>query len=312
MKELVSIIVPVHNSSKYLKKCLDSIKKQTYKNIEIIAVENGSKDKSLEILKSYKNIVKIEVLKEANLGKARNKGISVAKGTFISFIDSDDVIEPDFIEKLLENINAAKSDMSLCNVKEIHKETKTEKTREDYPNKKINREEIMNNLVSFDYGPCNKLFKKEIIIKNKLLFPENLKYEDVPFILGYISNCQTISKVNEELYKYNIHKESEQTTIDERIFDIIEITNLLKRHVNIYQLESLFTKLLTTYSLKTRHIKDTELRNKFIDEAYKILDENFNNWKECDYLQTRPFMKRMIQKNKFLIKLYTDIYASLH
>lgn len=312
MSKLVSIVVPVHNSSKYLKRCLDSIINQTYKNIEIIAVENGSKDNSLEILNSYKTKIKINKLDKPSIGAARNKGIEMSTGTYLAFIDSDDTIEEEFIEKLVQNIEHEKSDLTVCGVKELHEENKIENIRKDYPLKTIARDEIMNNLEKFDYGPCNKLYKREIILKNKLLFPTTLKYEDVPFVLGYISSCKTISRVMDSLYNYHIHLESEQTTIDERIFDIFEILELLKHHVNIIQLEGLYAKILTIYSLKTRNIKDKNTRNKFITNAYSILDKNYDNWRNCEYLLNRPILKRIIQRHKSLVKFYTSVYAKTH
>lgn len=307
MTESVSIVVPVHNSSKYLKRCIDSLLNQTYKNIEIIAVENGSTDNSLEILKSYGPKIKVIVLPESSVGTARNVGINASSGTLISFIDSDDTINKEFINELVENIEYEQSDLSICGIREINEETKEEKVREDYPHKGVEREEILNNLERFDYGPCNKLYRKEIIIKNKLSFPTNLKYEDVPFVLGYISSCKTISRVPDALYNYHIHNGSEQTTIDERIFDIFEILELLKHHVNILQLEGLYTKILTTYSLKTKYLKDKTKRIEFIDKAYDILDNNFDNWRTCSYMIDRPFLKRIVQSNRKLVKIYTNL-----
>ncbi len=313
MKETVSIIIPVHNSSKYLKKCIDSILNQTYKNIEVIAVENGSTDNSIEILKSYKGKIKIEVLDNASIGSARNKGLDVSKGTYISFIDSDDYVSNDFIEVMLNKIKEDNSDLSICDMLEIHEETKERLKRAYYPSKKIEREEIKKNFVNFNYGPCNKLFKKEIILKNKLKFPENLKYEDIPFVLGYINNCKVISKVNEPLYNYNIHKESEQTTVNERIFDIFEIINLAKHEANIIELEELFTKILTTYSSKMRYVKDKEMRKKFIKKAYDYLDEEYDeDWRDNKYIKSLPIPKRIIQMSKILNTWYTGIYAKKH
>lgn len=312
MTELVSIVVPVHNSSKYLSRCINSILNQTYENIEIIAVENGSADNSLEILNSFVPKIKIIVLKESSIGAARNAGIESSSGTFISFIDSDDTIKKEFIEELVENIKYEKSDLSICGLTEEYEETNETKQREDYPHKTIYREEILNNLEKFDYGPCNKLFKREIIIKNKLTFPTNLKYEDVPFVLGYISSSTSISRVPDSLYNYHIHSKSEQTTIDERIFDIFEILELLKHHVNILQLEGLYTKILTTYSLKTRNIKSKTTRENFINKAYKILDETYDNWRNCNYIIDRPLLKRIIQRHISLVKIYTTLYAKRH
>ena len=116
MKDLVSIIIPVHNSSKYLRKCLNSILSQTYKNLEIITVENGSTDNSLEILKEYKGKIKVEVLKKGNIGLARNKGIDKSTGEYLVFIDSDDEINEYFIEKMLNKLKETNTDLVTCDM----------------------------------------------------------------------------------------------------------------------------------------------------------------------------------------------------
>lgn len=311
MNEVVSIIVPVHNTSKYLKNCIDSLLEQTYKNIEIITIENGSTDNSLAILKEYRRQIKIEVLKKASLSIARNKGIELSTGKYIAFIDSDDIVEPTFIEKLLTNIEENKSDLSICNIEEIHIETGKKTQRNDYPQSTITKKEIQDNIHQFNYGPTAKLFKKEIITKNNIEFPLNLKYEDIPFVLKYILNTTKISKINETLYKYYIHKESEQTTVDERIFDIITILNLCHRFTDLESFENLYVQTLTTYAIKTRNIKEKKIRQKFIDVAYLELDQKFPNWKQCEYLKNKNVVKRIIQRNKKLVKIYTNIYSKI-
>jgi len=312
MKELISIIVPVHNSSKYLSNCIESIINQTYKNIEIITIENGSTDNSLEILNKYKDKILIEVLKESGLSQARNKGLEISKGKYIAFIDSDDTIESNFIEELYNNLKENNSDMSICNFTEIYEETNKTILRNYYPQETISNNQIQNNLNKFNYAIWNKLYKKEILEKNNIKFPIGLKYEDIPFVLEYIIKCNKISKVNKYLYNYKIHKNSEQTTVDKRIFDIIEIMNNCLKKTNKEKLEDLYTSTLTTYALKMRYIKDDKLRKDFINKTYSELNINYPNWKKSNYIQTRNILKRIVEKNKILVKIYTKIYGIIH
>ena len=114
----ISIIIPVYNSEKLLKQCLDSVLNQTLNNIEIICVDDGSTDNSFEILKEYEkkdNRVIALTQKNSGAGVARNKGVEIAKGKYIAFIDSDDWIEHDALEKLYNNIENNDSDMVLFN-----------------------------------------------------------------------------------------------------------------------------------------------------------------------------------------------------
>ena len=119
MEKLISIIVPVYNSEKYLEKCISSILNQTYKNIEIIIVDDGSKDKSVEICDNFsKNNKNIKVFHKKNEGVsiARNYGISKAKGDYILFIDSDDTIAKEMIYSLYNNLVDNDADISMCNI----------------------------------------------------------------------------------------------------------------------------------------------------------------------------------------------------
>jgi len=311
MTNLVSIIVPVHNSEKYLHNCIDSLLNQTYKNIEIIAVENGSIDSSKEILKSYKNKIKTITLRKASIGKARNAGLDEAQGEYISFIDSDDTVEPTFIEDMLNKMIKDNSDLVICDHYEIHEQNGKKEKIKNYPFKETSYDEILKNLHKINYANCNKLYKKELIDIYKLKYETNIKYEDLPFVYNYITKATKISKVNKHLYNYYIHKESEQTTVDERIFDIIKAVNLIRNSLDNKNIENLYVLTLTRYSLKTRYIKNSSIRRKFINEAYKELDKNFKDWKNSEYIKELPKCKRIIETNKFLVKLYTQIYSIL-
>lgn len=115
--DLISIIVPVYNVEKYLEHCLNSIINQTYKNLEIILVNDGSTDNSLEICESFKqkdSRIKIITKGNGGLSSARNEGLKIAKGNYISFVDSDDWIDADFIKALYNNLISTDSDMSTC------------------------------------------------------------------------------------------------------------------------------------------------------------------------------------------------------
>ena len=115
---LISIIVPIYNSENYIKKCLDSILAQTYSNLEVILIDDGSTDNSYNICKDYqKKDNRIVLLQQKNAGvsRARNHGLEVAKGEYIGFVDSDDYIEPEMYEILLNSIIESNSKIAICN-----------------------------------------------------------------------------------------------------------------------------------------------------------------------------------------------------
>lgn len=179
---MISIIVPVYNVEKYLDRCIESIINQTYKNIEIILVDDGSTDKSGEICDNYANLdTRIEVIHKVNGGvsSARNKGLDIANGEYIGFVDSDDYIHPKMYETLLSNLIDYDADISMCNyIKGIE---------DNYNFKKIkNNLEILNTLEQMNclyndkvgqiLGCYLKLYKRELF--NSLRFKENKIFED--------------------------------------------------------------------------------------------------------------------------------------
>ena len=128
MNILVSIVVPIYNAENYLTKCIYSIIKQTYKNIEIILVNDGSTDNSLKICETFAlNDKRIIIISQKNMGvsTARNIGINVAKGEYISFVDSDDTIEDNYIQELVDNSNSGKVDVVICGYNDIYTNNKS-------------------------------------------------------------------------------------------------------------------------------------------------------------------------------------------
>ena len=171
----VSIIVPVYNMEKRLNKCLDSIINQTYKNIEIIVINDGSKDNSLDIIKSYHDD-RIKIINQDNQGisVARNNGIKASSGDYLCFVDSDDYIETNMIDELVNKISIDKSDIVVCDYYMF-----------DETNKKVmnvgydglfggSLYDNPNMIRDIDYAPWNKIYKKELF--DGISFPTDTKY----------------------------------------------------------------------------------------------------------------------------------------
>ena len=177
MDELISVIVPIYNVEKQLKRCINSIINQTYKNIQILLIDDGSKDSSGKICDDFsKYDTRIVVLHQDNVGvsAARNKGIELAKGRYICFIDSDDYIEKNYIEELYQLMRDEKIDLGICdlNYKYTNKEDCWSTVGEKTINLKNVSEEIFLELNEkyLLYGPYNKIFKSSIIKKQKNVF----------------------------------------------------------------------------------------------------------------------------------------------
>lgn len=211
MSPVVSVIVPIYNTEKYLKKCLESIINQTYMDIEIICINDGSTDKSLDILKQYKirdNRIQIINIKNHGVSFARNLGISRAIGEYIIFVDSDDYIDPHMCEDYLKNMCETKSDL-VCGGKKTVTTRGVTKLRW-VPKQTISTSPI-NDYKQFTHYRVvtQKMFKASIIKNNNLLFDTNFNYgEDCLFLINYLTHCNIITGIQKIYYTITINNSS--------------------------------------------------------------------------------------------------------
>ena len=310
----ISIIVPIYNAEKYLNKCIDSLVNQTKKELEFILVNDGSTDSSEDIIKSYKD-KRIKYFKNKNqgIGKTRNFGIDKATGKYLMFLDSDDYLDINACEKLYNKAIKQKSDLVVFDFNRVE-ETLKEVTINNFKSSSL--KENPNLLLDINLGPCNKLIKRELIDKSNTRFNEELKYEDTPFVTEIIKNANKISKLNEYLHYYVIHSNSETTVRDERVLDIIKINDIIRnQYKNEKYMEDVVNKLtvrtFTNYTIQQRVQKDLKVGMKFIDEAFSYMKKNIPNYKNNKYYETRGILRRTIEKNKFITKVYCSIYNLL-
>ena len=311
----ISIIVPVYNTSKYLNKCINSLLNQTLEDIEIILINDGSTDESDSIIKKYKDKrIKYIHKKNEGIGKTRNLGIEIASGEYLSFIDSDDYVEADFCEKMYNKAIKDNCDIVICDFYKDIDSTLEYIKIESFKDNSLNKNPNILNIVNL--GPCNKIYKRNLFENRNNRFVENLKYEDAPFVCKVLLSAKKIGKVDEYLAHYVIHDKSETTTRDERIFDILKITDIIVKELKKYDymhdaMINIVVMILTDYTIQQRYINDLELRNKFINESFSYLNALDINWKKCSYLKKFSWLKRKIKSSKILTKAYCAIYNKL-
>lgn len=224
MKPLVSIIVPVYNVENYLPRCLDSIKEQMYRNFEVILVNDGSSDHSLDILNEYaKKDRRFRVLNQENNGvsTARNLGLSNSVGDYICFIDADDYVSPLYIDTLVETSLLYKSDISIC---DYCSEGSFEEAKKDI--RTYSREEAIKAWIQYnDMNGCiwGKLFKHNIV--KGILFDINYRLgEDQIFLLESFKRASKFVRINAKLYfYYNRPKSAMRKEFDMRFYDSIKM-----------------------------------------------------------------------------------------
>ena len=295
--EKISIIVPIYNAEKKLHRCIESILNQSYKNLEIILVNDGSSDNSINICEKYKikdNRIIIIDKENAGVSVARNSGLNIATGKYIQFVDSDDYINPDMCEKLIKTINKNNADVVVCGYNKITNgkiESKfiKETTVFEMYNFKNTFNEIFKGAL-FNV-PWNKLYKRE---KINNYFKEDLSIgEDLLFNLNYFSNCNKIEIIEKCLYCYDVSQQESLTS---------------KYNENLLEIEvMLFQEVQTFY--KTCFGTDCccDINEVFAKEVYYFLkklvflsNENTKSkLKKIEYCEKNEFVSDIIRHTNF-------------
>lgn len=318
----VSVIVPVYNTYKYLRKCLDSLVNQTLDDIEIIVINDCSTDESKKILDEYElkydNVLVFHNKINKGIGYNRNLGIKKATGEYISFIDSDDFVDETMYDKMYKKAKEDNLDLVIC---KFHKMLeKDDDLIEIEPDSKIpyfkntNLKSTPNLLLDINLAPWNKLYKKELL--DDISFPEDLKYEDAIVVVKALARAKKIGMVDEKLNYYLVRSKSETTSMDKRVFDILTITkeiieelknkdyyNDIKEYAEAMTIRNLFR-----YTLQQKNQTDKRIANKFIDDVFLFLNKEFPNWKRNKIWKKRNVFKRMIEQSKTLTKIYCMIF----
>ena len=314
MKTDISIIVPIYNAERYLNRCIKSLINQTKENIEFILVNDGSTDSSEEIIKSYKD-KRIKYFKNKNqgIGKTRNFGMQKATGKYIMFLDSDDYLSTNACDELFSKAEKDNLDLVINNFYRVEEETekKVEVIIPEFKNTTLKDNKRL--LLDVNLAPWNKLYKRELLKKNKIQFVEDLKYEDDPFVVEAMDKAKKIGYIKKFLNYYVIHKNSETTVRDEKIFDIIEIVDKMRKYFSKRKeftetVDKLSVRILTNYTIQQRVQQDKEVGMQFIDRAFQYMKANIPDYKDNKYYENRGFLRRMIEKNQFLTKVYCKHY----
>lgn len=312
----VSIIVPVYNVETYIRKCLESLINQTLQEIEIIVVNDGSKDHSEDIVKDcmQKAPEKIKYYTKENggLSSARNFGISKATGKYIGFVDGDDYVEKEMYEVMYNKAKETQADLVECNFYWEYPKKKKADLGKHY---KGVREMLLDARVM----ACNKLYRREDIINSEVTFPLGLQYEDVEFFYKFIIHTEKVSFVKEPLYHYVQRKESianSQTEKTKDIFTVLQHVLDYYKENHLYdtykeELEYMITRFLLCSSFKRMvKIPDKGVRKQVLNETWIFLNATCPLWRENKYLNTKLTGKKHYLKsvNRFTYRIYSHMF----
>lgn len=301
MTPLLSIIIPVYNSDKFLKKCLDSIVCQEFENYEIIAINDGSTDNSMKILEEYSNKHEHIIYftqENKGQGEARNVGVSNARGEFIWFVDSDDWIDScalDRINKVLSSVLGLDGLFFTCTVLEKDGENVISHQGAGMTNaveeKLYSGDELLRSLLNNDIVPlcCTKIFRTELFKNSNFLFEPGIFFEDVPFNASLISVSSKIKVLREDFYFYDQHENSTMNSActEKHVKSIFKSLNLTKQGlVNSENFSSVETEFIQFYWFQL-----TFIYLKFVHGSDRMFYEM--------YLQELDLSTRQLTQNYF-------------
>ena len=294
-KDLFSIIVPVYNVEKYLDKCLASILEQTYNDFECIIIDDGSPDNSNIIIDKYVKLdQRFKVIHQKNMGlsAARNAGLDIAKGDYIVFVDSDDYIANDYLEKFAAKIASTNAEIVVCGLTEVFKDYEKSIVFEDESTEVIKQNILADVWPSYAWNKC---YKKSLFAN--IRFPVGKIFEDILIIPEVCLYARKIVCIPDKLYYYNRHNENSITAnlSSEKMY------NHFQGHLKNRNL-AIMNNIRCLKLIDKRMVKDTTkclLRN-CCDNKLSASQEQ----EMCDYLKERLDKSEVVGlRNKFWVKM---------
>ncbi len=339
----VSVIVPAYNVEDYIEKCLESLVNQTLEEIEIIVVNDGSKDSTKQKIDKFleKHPEKIKYLEKSNggLSDARNYGIPYAQGEYIGFVDSDDYVETNMFEDMYKKAKEENSDMVECDFiweypkvqnqncsKTDTKNSKELKSATYHCKQKLDIGKIYNNKKeAFIYARVvawNKIIKRETLQKSNIWFPKGLRYEDTEFFYKLLPSLNKISFVKVPMVHYIQRSNSIANTQNERVKEIFDIwenifkfykeNNLFEEYEN--EIEYTYARFLLCSSLlRIVKVKDKTVRKELEERTWKELNTKFPAWQQNPILKQEKGSKntymKLVNSNNF--KIFCKMFGIL-
>ena len=318
----ISVIIPVYNGRKYIINCLNSLEKQTHKNIEIILINDGSTDDTETVIQNYmdKSSLTIQYFSQSNHGQAytRNFGTKKATGEYIAYIDSDDYLDPDYLLKLYETAEAYHSDVVNSGYRVVKEDGTVLSEVNISPFSDVS-----------DFGRAgvfvvwSKLYRREFLQKQKISFPEGKIYEDVPFSIAAKFQGQNVKSISYIGYNYVQHENStmSSSTVKSERFPYKEFDSVLSETLSVrgvqkeaveFEVLHFFTGFLFLYCRKASR-QDVSA---FCDFASKELKTHFPDYRKNPFVglfrsKELPFYYRaaiyiFVKLNQFhLLKPFT-------
>lgn len=323
MNKKISVIVAVYNTEEYLDRCLESLLNQTYKNMELVIVEDCSTDSSRKLLKKYKENENIKIFynkENRGLSYSRNYGLKKSTGDFIGYIDSDDYVEPDYYEKLMRSIKDNKSDIAICDIKLVDEQTNKIQRCKCYTND-FDVCSVINN--GFAASACNKLFKRKNI--EKYPFAEGKVNEDIAVVIPTVIQAKKISYADTCYFYVQRGGSIQNSRFSNKRFDIFDgVKTTLERIKNekdyeFYKNAIVYNQLILLLMFAIPKERNFIKRYKFL-KKFNELSKDCKITKNANYLEylenskkiNQIYYKNLVILNEKKMILLDNIWISFY
>ena len=287
----ISVILPVYNSEKYIKKSVESVLNQTFTDFELIIVNDGSTDDTINILNSFSDS-RIEIINQPNMGPgaARNNALDVAIGEYIMFLDSDDWYSDDCLETAYREITTYDADMTFFqminyNNGEVYEndwfELKT--FDESFENRSFSPAETPGSIFDLSVGVCQKIYRHEFLKRIDARFPEGIFFEDMPFFYYVYLKADKISIIKKHLYYRRKHDESITHVVDEKFLDTVEAGQVLMRIFIENGWYDVYKYDLLAYKINGPRYALRDLPLKCKDKMFELIKKDYEEIKRGPY-----------------------------
>lgn len=314
---MVSILIPVYNAEKYLEQCIDSILNQTYGNLEIVILNDGSTDSSLSICEEYSkkdNRIKVYSQENKGIAETRNILLSLAKGEYIMFVDADDYIAADTCEKCLKTLENDCSDMVIFGYNLVSVNGEDISVNKELLREQISGYELCKRILSSEIRDylCTKFFKRQLF--ENITFPSGHRWEDLATAYRIALNANNVSIIEEAFYFYRQHSNSITNSINSKAIENIFLVRYNRHNYLLREYEDLSSYdipylALSATNLYDRSLKtdvDKELLKKAMDFLAFLKNSQYNcPFKKVNfYLKSRSIYTIFIKLKQFLGKIY--------
>ena len=284
----ITVIIPVYNAEKYIVECLQSLYSQTFKDMEVLVINDSSTDETVQVIEQFQEehpTFELNLITVPNGGaaKARNVGIRMARGNYIAFMDADDIADRDMFKIMINMAHQENADLVTC---EFYWMYPKKNVRQSLHSPKNNRELYIRAWVA----PWNKLYRRSMLVNHDVFFTEGYTYEDVSFYLKYIPYCNVVKHIDCSFIYWRQHSTStmgkNQNKRIPQIFPVLNDAIDYYKKQGYYQeyeseLEYFCAKLLWGSSMyRICQVRYAKERKKYISMTLEWLKENFPNWKK--------------------------------